>query len=186
MWDIRENSGHIEFTGIPSWKLALGVRLHLSIQDIQWIPDSGKGGHDVQGLWKANWIQASDGRERVIKANTTATSNGIEIRLNTIELSPSATKLTLSSTNAAETALGSSTVMERGGTNKRQAREEFYVEQVSTGKLYHMLSAETMSYGSNVNGQIVTTPLSKPGEYKLVIKRFNGIDGTWELPFTIP
>ena len=193
IWNIDDGEGTLQFTGIPDWRAALGVHLQLNIQGLQWVTRSGNGPL-VQGLWKASWTQAAAGAAVTLVPNSKADSNGVQITLNSVVLSPSATQLRVSSLNARATGGGSdsssgtapgSASSGAGSPTKPAVANQFYVEQVATGERFPMLSGGAMSFGPLVSEQIVMQPLTKPGAYKLVVTRFNGRAGVWELPFTI-
>ncbi|WP_188881610.1 DUF4179 domain-containing protein [Alicyclobacillus cellulosilyticus] len=199
-WNLDTHAGNLEFDGVAPWKLALGVRFTLHIPVLERAPEavSNAGAtssdfQDVGGSWNLNWVQTSIGSTRSISLDSTAASNGVEIRLTRVTLSPSAMQFTLTASGdfqASPPASPSGTGLGEGkssaGTGPSEERA-FYLERATTGERLPLATWwGSMSYGREVTWQLVTSPVTQPGKYVLVITRFNGQEGRWELPFTIP
>jgi hypothetical protein len=199
-WNLDTHAGNLEFDGVAPWKLALGVRFTLHIPSVEWAPepvsDSGATSsnfQDVSGSWNLNWVQTSIGSTRSISLDSTAAFNGVEIRLTRVTLSPSATQFALTASGdlqASPPASPSGTGLgeeESSAGTKPPEGSAFYVERATTGERIPLATWwGSMSYGREVTWQLVTSPVTQPGKYVLVITRFNGQEGRWELPFTIP
>jgi hypothetical protein len=195
-WDIGAHAGNLQFDGVAPWKLALGVRFELHIPSVMWAPEpaSGSGApssafQDVSGSWNLNWVQTLMGGTRTIPLDSTATSNGVQIRLTRVTLSPSAVQFTL--TAAGDLQASPSGTGLRGKSSDTGTRllsgDAIYVKRAATGERIPLATwSGSLTYGREVTWQVVTPPIIQPGKYVLVITRFNGLEGRWEMPFTIP
>lgn len=188
------NKGMMEFPGIPDWLSKLGVRFHLEIGTLDWT----NADHTTRlaGPWVMNWVQESHDAKQTIYPGTSATISGTVVKLKKVTLATSSTKLNFTAEVKESIDFGRGSSVLQGddvqngkgtGPEIKPPGDEKYIEKVSDGTRFDTLSSEFSTGGLDKvgKGELLFPPLEEPGEYHLIIKRLNGIDGEWILPFTI-
>jgi hypothetical protein len=170
--DTNSYKGNIEFPAVPGWLRALGARFHLEIGALNWTTDKGGYTTDKVGPWTMEWVQEWQDAKKIIHPGAAVANEEVEIKLKKVTLTPSSTKLDY-------TAL----------FKKSAAHEnlEMYIENASDGTRYEFLSSgfRTSGFTRAGTGDILFPPLEGAGEYQFIIKRTDGVNGEWVLPFTV-
>ncbi|SFU58902.1 DUF4179 domain-containing protein [Alicyclobacillus macrosporangiidus] len=174
-WDTDTGAGELTFDGVPAWKLALGLRLTLRIDGMEWLSVDGSQQKQRSGHWGFTWVQNPSGSERTVTVNRSASDGGVTLRLDTILLTPGSAEFRLSGVRSVPT--GEDVVA------RNDDRPELVC--VDTGERYPMLSAGTVSQGRTVEMKVMTAPLQPGHRYELIVHRVGEVPGTWVFPFTL-
>lgn len=179
--DKDDNKGMMEFPGVPSWLSALGVRFQLEIDAMDWT--TAEESTEKTGPWTIQWVQEWQNQEQAIHPATTDSTSKAAVKLKKVTLTPSSTKLDFTFEFQQPLSFDFAS-----GEDSKPPADEMYVEKGADGTRYDFLSAGLSTIGLDQagKGDIIIPPLEEPGEYRFVIKRLQGIDGEWILPFTIP
>ena len=171
-WNDRSHEGYVDFSALPSWVWAPGVRLTLTIQSMG--TATNPLNNMYSGPWQLRWIQAPPGASRTVSVHSRTHAHGITFSLNRILLAPSAGVLHVSSSTPLNTAPAIA--------REAKGREpQFTITHSGTGETIPILSAS----GGGTQMTLMSYPLS-PGHYVLRVSWWNQKNGPWELPFTVP
>ncbi|MCL6599234.1 MAG: DUF4179 domain-containing protein [Alicyclobacillus macrosporangiidus] len=174
-WDTETGVGELTFDGVPAWKLALGLRLALHIDEMVWQTVDGSQEEHRSGHWVLSWVENPVGSERTVTVNRSASDGGVTLRLDTILLTP----------GSAEFRLSGGRSVPSGNTTAVKADDRQEVVCLDTGERYPMLSAGTDTYGRTVEMKVMTAPLQPGHRYELILHRVGEVTGTWVFPFTL-
>ncbi|WP_029420676.1 DUF4179 domain-containing protein [Alicyclobacillus macrosporangiidus] len=174
-WDTETGAGELTFDGVPAWKLALGLRLALHIDEMEWQTADGSQEKHRSGHWVLSWMQNPAGSERTVTVNRSASDGGVTLRLDTILLTQGSAEFRLSGERSAPS----------GRTSSVKADDRPEVVCLDSGERYPMLSAGTDMRGRIVEMKVMTAPLQPGHRYELIVHRVGEVTGTWVFPFTL-